>query len=1198
MSRSSLAAACVLALILILIRAESTRSSYMWEPAVQVSNTPYRCVPNVDPSWSKTGSRRIHHVFKECVNAAGDCDGDSGMGLYLEVGPGLDASAWNSAWSARDTLNSNGMGASDFDMVVDRNDVVHVVHEVFHHPAYGVGQIPVIAYKMKGRRSWDPDTAVVLEDTLTAGTIECTRRGHGPKLFLEPGGDEDTIHVAIPYDNTDTVNCARPTPPMHHAMIYLKKDVAPTTPDTGGAWPNETFATQEYAKHNKVTINGGGGIQMLGAGIFSLLRDSTGTLHMWGIQKLEATTGADTLLWRHFWGTPGEPETAWQDTTSRVLLKDDPPLGFAESGGEPAPLNNAVATDSSLYFLWKRRQGPGIIHRVPVGGPYPDTTGLNSSNTRQLTASGVAVEHLKLRRAADGVWHLTWRARPDPSAEPQIWHKYVTTEEDPFDATSEVPDTPGGWSTPSMVAADFGSGIRDGKQAWYVANGDTVWITFAAEAAGADTTDEVWFRKGYPIGSDSVLAGKQVWDGLVSLDADFYVAPNCTLEIKPGTMVVAADSTDRLAGGVDPNLVELIVQGTLLADGTAAEPIEFRSADTTATNGWYGIRLDLIGSTWTGYGYIGSEEPLSSIAHATIRDAAKGISIENLIAPNLADVQFTNIGGSPAKHIYLDSTDVVLPYGVWDRTANPDTVKRVPGTWDLARVNVIAANAASQDAPYGAASQVDLIVQGKLFTSGSSANGDSTYFRPESPTSAGNNWGGLLLDFDAAGSVIEYLDIGYAANPVFLFYADSSTALRHCRIHDFADVGIWVDEAVGFGGIIESNTVERGTNVLLSLGRTGILLDGADQMVVKDNKVDLSGLVLTGGTSAAIDVMWGSSWCNANPPGGERLVVQGNWVVGPGTGALLGTHSGIRSTWICAQTNRRVDYVRNYVEDFNLAGLALTQTQHIQADSNNVVQSLRAVDISRDSNAALTGPVANWRANWFEYDTRAAIELIRTNNKLRTKFGPSSTLLGDNGFLVADSMAVFMRENDTAVDTLKAEENYWYLDANGSEVFLNTLQEWSFKIRPRLDPDSTEYDVWPVKTSDSPATYFRMSSPPSVGRVMASALGLYKEAGEPSEAGSAPLSTFLSPPLENPIRTATEVVLGVASENQGLYKVEVFDVAGRRVATLLRETLHAGTYRIPWNGTNSSGERVTAGTYFMRAEGPGFLKTQKVTLVR
>jgi hypothetical protein len=62
MSRSSLTAACIFALILILIRAETTRSSYMWTPAVQVSNTTYSCSPNVRPSWSRITPRRIHHL--------------------------------------------------------------------------------------------------------------------------------------------------------------------------------------------------------------------------------------------------------------------------------------------------------------------------------------------------------------------------------------------------------------------------------------------------------------------------------------------------------------------------------------------------------------------------------------------------------------------------------------------------------------------------------------------------------------------------------------------------------------------------------------------------------------------------------------------------------------------------------------------------------------------------------------------------------------------------------------------------------------------------------------------------------------------------------------------------------------------------------------------------------------------------------
>jgi hypothetical protein len=37
---------------------------------------------------------------------------------------------------------------------------------------------------------------------------------------------------------------------------------------------------------------------------------------------------------------------------------------------------------------------------------------------------------------------------------------------------------------------------------------------------------------------------------------------------------------------------------------------------------------------------------------------------------------------------------VLIPYGVWDTSANPDTVKATPGVWDLdGPLHVVAANA-------------------------------------------------------------------------------------------------------------------------------------------------------------------------------------------------------------------------------------------------------------------------------------------------------------------------------------------------------------------------------------------------------------------------------------------------------------------------------------------------------------------------
>ena len=64
--------------------------------------------------------------------------------------------------------------------------------------------------------------------------------------------------------------------------------------------------------------------------------------------------------------------------------------------------------------------------------------------------------------------------------------------------------------------------------------------------------------------ADSVFAGqKMTWEGLVSLDRDFYVAPAGTLVVMPGTTIVLSDSTDNSEGdgGRDSSRIEIIVGG-------------------------------------------------------------------------------------------------------------------------------------------------------------------------------------------------------------------------------------------------------------------------------------------------------------------------------------------------------------------------------------------------------------------------------------------------------------------------------------------------------------------------------------------------------------------------------------------------------------------------------------------------------------
>jgi len=62
--------------------------------------------------------------------------------------------------------------------------------------------------------------------------------------------------------------------------------------------------------------------------------------------------------------------------------------------------------------------------------------------------------------------------------------------------------------------------------------------------------------------------------------------------------------------------------------------------------------------------------------------------------------------------------------------------------------------------------------------------------------------------------------------------------------------------------------------------------------------------------------------------------------------------------------------------------------------------------------------------------------------------------------------------------------------------------------------------------------------------------------------------------------------------------VTVYDVAGRRVATLVQESLPAGFHETTWNGRDANGRLVPSGVYFVRAETGGAITTRKLTVVR
>lgn len=96
--------------------------------------------------------------------------------------------------------------------------------------------------------------------------------------------------------------------------------------------------------------------------------------------------------------------------------------------------------------------------------------------------------------------------------------------------------------------------------------------------------------------------------------------------------------------------------------------------------------------------------------------------------------------------------------------------------------------------------------------------------------------------------------------------------------------------------------------------------------------------------------------------------------------------------------------------------------------------------------------------------------------------------------------------------------------------------------------------------------------------------------------GFEPESFGLDANYPNPFNAATTIRFSLASA--GHAEVTVFDVIGRRVRTLVREKLSAGTHVRVWNGFGDSGEAAQSGVYVYRLQAAGRTISKKMILMK
>jgi hypothetical protein len=96
---------------------------------------------------------------------------------------------------------------------------------------------------------------------------------------------------------------------------------------------------------------------------------------------------------------------------------------------------------------------------------------------------------------------------------------------------------------------------------------------------------------------------------------------------------------------------------------------------------------------------------------------------------------------------------------------------------------------------------------------------------------------------------------------------------------------------------------------------------------------------------------------------------------------------------------------------------------------------------------------------------------------------------------------------------------------------------------------------------------------------------------------SAPVHQFaLEPSYPNPFSSATTINFAVAERST--VRIDIFDMKGSLVRSLVSEQLDPGTYPVTWDGTDSNGQEVANGSYFAKMTAGTFTSSQKMILDR
>ncbi|MCK4956487.1 MAG: T9SS type A sorting domain-containing protein, partial [Candidatus Cloacimonetes bacterium] len=77
-----------------------------------------------------------------------------------------------------------------------------------------------------------------------------------------------------------------------------------------------------------------------------------------------------------------------------------------------------------------------------------------------------------------------------------------------------------------------------------------------------------------------------------------------------------------------------------------------------------------------------------------------------------------------------------------------------------------------------------------------------------------------------------------------------------------------------------------------------------------------------------------------------------------------------------------------------------------------------------------------------------------------------------------------------------------------------------------------------------------------------------------------------------------ETTINFSLQEAGDMALEIYNIKGQRVTTLVSSNLEAGKHSVVWNGKDESGRSVVSGIYFYRMRSGKYIETKKMILLK